>query len=271
MTKPVILFRKNYETEEELGIAKQSMPCVELRSQVPPNSLVIGRYSTLPFYKELEDDLKSVGSKLINSYVEHRWIADFDYYEALEQFTAKSWRERDFYRSDYPGPFVLKGTTNSRKQLWKTHMYAEDRRTALEVASRLANDPLIGQQGIIYRQYVPLKTLEVDSIHGLPYTNEFRFFFYKKELLSYGYYWSSAQFPDRARIAPEAIELAHKVAEVASDHVTFFVVDIAEKAEGGWIMIELNDGQMAGLSENNPRTLYSNLQRVLNGEQAKLG
>ena len=41
------------------------------------NNLVVGRYSVLPFYEELDRDLRMVGSKLINDYDEHRWIATF--------------------------------------------------------------------------------------------------------------------------------------------------------------------------------------------------
>ncbi len=64
---PVILFRKDYSTEEELEVAKQYFPVVEFRSDVPANSLVIGRYSTLPYYAELEYDLWTKGSKLVNT------------------------------------------------------------------------------------------------------------------------------------------------------------------------------------------------------------
>lgn len=266
MPNQVILFRKNYETEEELRIAKEYLPCIELRSQVPPGSLVIGRYSTLPFYKELEDDLKNNGSRLINSYMEHHWISSFEYYGVLQEYTPRSWPESEFYRCESNGPFVLKGATNSRKHQWSTHMFAKDRKHALSIASELANDPLIGPQGLIYREYIPLKTLETDNIYGLPYSNEFRFFFYKDQMLSYGYYWSSAQYPERAQINQEGIDYAKKVASIAAQYTTFFVVDIAEKADGGWILIELNDGQMSGLSENNPHVLYSNLAKAFNSE-----
>ena len=40
-------------------------------------------------------------------------------------------------------------------------------------------------------------------------------------------------------------------------------IDVAQTESGEWIVVELNDGQMSGLSENNPEVLYKNLTTVL--------
>lgn len=255
---PIILFRKDITTEPELEVAKKYFPCVEYRSQVPTDSLVIARYSALPFYKELEVDLKACGSRLLNSKSEHDWIANFDYYENLKDYTFTSWTEFEYPYSGYDGPVVVKGRTNSRKHQWSTKMFATDKKAAINVASELANDSLIGPQGLIYRQYVPLKTFEVDFT-GLRYTNEFRFFCYKTDILSYGYYWSIAEHPELGTLDDAAFDLVSKVATIAAQHTNFFVLDIAEKESGGWILVEVNDGQCSGLSLNAPDMLYRNL------------
>ena len=39
----------------------------------------------------------------------------------------------------------------------------------------------------------------------------------------------------------------------------------ARTAAGGWIVVELNDGQRSGLSENDPRELYAAMARGLDG------
>jgi hypothetical protein len=62
-----ILFRKDLDTEGEFEIAKQYFPVVESRMNIH-DSLVLARYSALPFYNELEEDLTYNNSKLINSY-----------------------------------------------------------------------------------------------------------------------------------------------------------------------------------------------------------
>lgn len=263
--KPAILFRsdRSREAEEERAIAEKYFFVCGLRTDVPHDSLVVARYSCLPYYRELELDLAHKGSRLINSWPQHRWIADFDYYEELKEFTPRSWTDRNFYLCDHPGPFVLKGATNSRKRQWRSHMYAETKQDAIRVASELANDSLIGPQGIIYREYVKLKTYEIDPICGLPITNEWRFFFIGDKLVSYGYYWSTATDPSLGIIFQEGIDFAKSLAKIVAQHTTFFVLDIAEKEDGGWILIEVNDGQMSGLSETDPNFFYNSLRTVL--------
>jgi hypothetical protein len=39
-------------------------------------------------------------------------------------------------------------------------------------------------------------------------------------------------------------------------HANFYVVDVAQTEKGDWIVIELNDGQQSGLSDNSPVALY---------------
>jgi hypothetical protein len=43
------------------------------------------------------------------------------------------------------------------------------------------------------------------------------------------------------------------------------VLDVAEKENGEFVLIEINDGQMSGLSCCNPEELYLNLKKQLDG------
>lgn len=264
--RPVVLYRDRLTLKEEVTSIKKHFPAFALRTQVQKNDLVIARYSALPYYLELEQDLKNLGAKLINSYSEHQFIASFDYYQYVSEFTPKSWNEHEFFHCDYPGPFVVKGSTNSKKFNWNTMMFAPTKQDALTISSELLKDSMIGQQSIIYRQYVPLKTFEI-GLNDLPFTNEWRFFFYKNELLTHAYYWSIADKPELANITKGGIDFAKMIAGIVSEHVNFFVLDIAEKADGEWILIEVNDGQQSGLSENNPDVLYWNLAKALQENQ----
>lgn len=261
----VILFRKDISTEHEFNIAKTYFHCEELRSKVKEHQLVIARYSALPYYRELELDLRTKESLLINSSLQHSWIANFDYYEDLKDYTFESWLEKDYPYSGYRGPVIVKGRTNSRKHQWSKMMYAPTREDALSIASELANDPLIGPQGLVYRKYTPLKTFEVDPISLLPMTNEWRLFFLGEQLLSYGYYWSiaSEEIVNTAKLPEEGLSFAKEIAKIAALHCNFFVLDIAEKVEGGWILVEVNDGQQSGLSCNDPDILYKSLSTAI--------
>lgn len=259
MNEPVVLFRNSPEFNDEQQVCQKYFHTLNQRTSCD-NQLVVARYSALPFYRELELDLLNLGCRLINTYQEHLWIANFDYYTDLAEFTPESWDDYSFPYCKRSGPFVVKGRTNSRKLDWDTLMFAPTKRDAMKIAAKLSGDGLIGPQGIVYRKYVPLRTFGL-GFNGLPYTNEFRFFFLRERLLSCGYYWSGSD--SLGQISQDAIALAQRIAKIAAEHVPFFVLDIAETAEGNWILIEVNDGQMSGLSENNPNTLYSNLKAAL--------
>ncbi len=258
---PIILFRPDETTEDELLTANKYFPVSQYRNAVPKNSLVIGRYSVLPFYEELEQDLAVNGSKLINTYKQHQWIAGGYYYDSdLEGFTPRTW-ELLLQSQDYQGPFIVKGRINSRKQNWNTHMFAKDRAEAAVVASRLMqDDPLIQQQGVVFREYIPLVTHEI-GVNGQPFADEWRFFFLGKTLIASGYYWSIADFVGH-KLDPEMEEFAKGLAEIVSTKVEFFVLDIARTQSGKFILIEINDAQMSGLSMISPETLYKNLKMV---------
>lgn len=257
--EPVVLFRGfSPEGKDEIPFAEKHFKVFQSRIDLK-NKLVIPRYCALPFYKELEHDLALQGSKMINTFHEHTYIASFDYYWDLEEVTPKTW----FDIRQVPengGPFVLKGKTNSCKFNWNRKMFAPDFEAAVAIFCELTCDPLIGDQGVVIRKYEKLKTYEI-GINNLPFTNEWRFFFYKRELLSYGYYWSIAE--SKGEIDERGIDFAKEVAEVVAERVPYFVLDIAQKEDGNWILIEINDGQMSGLSENNPEVMYGNLRKLL--------
>ena len=262
--KVEVLFRDDGTREMEAFVAAQKFHVTKARTQVSPGSLVIGRYSVLPFYRELELDLASQGARLINSFQEHHWISNFDWYEPLSEFTMRTWFEHEFFEAP-EGEYVIKGRTNSRKFSWNTHMFATSKSNALRVASRLVNDSMIGEQDLVYREYVPLKTLEV-GLNGLPFTEEYRFFVLGKIPVAAGFYWSCADpavIKEYAAPCITAWEFVNKVAAIACEYATFYTLDVARTASGEWILVEINDGQMAGLSECNPTALYANLHREL--------
>lgn len=265
LNKLAVLFRKSLAEEGEFDVCRKYFLTSEYRTFIPYCSLVVPRYSCLPYYRELEVDLQNRGCQLINSYEQHKWIANFEWYNTLKDHTPKTWDfEYDFCRCQYDGPFVVKGKTNSRKFQWNSQMFAKNKRDAIEVASEISKDSMIGNQGIIIREYVPLKTYEI-GLNGLPFTNEWRFFFYKTNLLSCGYYWSCAEKTDY-EVEPNMIGYALNLAKIVSNHVNFFVLDIAENEDEEYMLVEINDASMSGLSENNPHTLYKQLKTCLQEE-----
>jgi hypothetical protein len=257
----IILFRKDLDVENELEICNDYLETVEYRSLIPENQLVVGRYSVLPFYKELERELELKGSKLVNSFEQHLYIADIiNWYSDLKEYTPATYNT--WYNLPQ-GSYVLKGKTNSRKHQWNELMFAPTVEDVPIIANRLYNDTFISDQEIIVREYIPLKQFTT-AINGLPITNEWRAFYYKQNLLSIGFYWSNFEEHKPYEYPPlDAITLLNEVSKIVSQNTNFYVLDIAQTKKGNWILIEINDAQMSGLSCNTAEDLYSNLANVI--------
>lgn len=262
---PVILFRPDQQNEDEHRVAldmPQGLPVATSRVGLADRT-VIGRYSVLPYYAELEEDLKNQGSVLANTLAQHRYIADFAWYKDLEALTPRTWFDLVSLPKD-GGPWVVKGLTNSRKFEWNTMMYAATYQDVLRIARDLGQDGLIGNQGLVIREYTPLNVLEY-GLNGLPFANEWRFFFWGETNLAYGFYWTATD--KRGKIGSTGIRLAMDAAEIVAQHAQFFVIDVAETADGRWVVIEVNDGQMSGLSDISPENLYKGLAYAVGKDQ----
>lgn len=270
----IILYRQADTTNDEVEAINEFFPATFMRTAVPqrvdnePEWLVIGRYSVLPYYNELVKDLRIRGAKLVNNYEQHQFLADLgQWYEVLKEVTPKTWGSR-FDTLPKDKSFVLKGQTNSKKFSWDTHMFAKDKEAVQIVLSRLLDDTLIGRQDIYVREYTPLVTY-CHGINGLPITKEFRFFVLYGEILCAGFYWSShieevteangGKLPS----IEEVPTLLLNIITTKLDHIPFYTVDVAQTVAGDWIVVDLNDGQMSGLSEISPRALYMSMYNTL--------
>jgi len=263
--KYCLLTRFDQDTREEESVVSSAFTGGEIhpsRMTIPQNCLVVGRYSVLPFYPELERDLAFRVSRLINSHTQHRFIADIrQWYPLVADVTPATWFDR-WDLLDPAEKYVVKGLTNSRKWKWDTHMFADGKENLMKVLYRLYEDAFISEQGVCVRKYVPLKTYDY-GLNGLPFTNEWRMFYLGGTLVSHGYYWSTHERENPEDLSQEARQFADEIAARVASHTNFFVLDIAEKADGGWVLIEINDGQMSGLSDIDPTQFYSSLDAAL--------
>ncbi len=261
--KPFILFRRSLDEENEYNVALKywSGYISEFRTLIPSNSLVIGRYSVLPFYLELEKELKITNSHLLNSYHEHQYIADIaNWYNDIKDYTPTTY----FTWGLLPeGSYIVKGRTNSRKFEWNRKMFADSKEKLLKVIETLLDDSLVSEQGLCVRDYIPLETYEI-GINGMRFTNEWRCFYIGTQLIDYGYYWSIYDGPRQQDLDREAFKLLEKVSSIISQYTNGYVIDIAKTEKGEWIVIEINDLQMSGLSEISPDRFYRKLRDYFN-------
>ena len=127
--EPVLLIRPQLMSKYERQIAARHFRVVESRMACK-GSLVVGRYSVLPYYEELDRDLRLIDS-LGAPVEEHHWISTFDYYREVKDFTPETWDDENIHLCQHDGPFVVKGKRSSKKWQWKTHMnIAETQRDA---------------------------------------------------------------------------------------------------------------------------------------------
>lgn len=288
--KPLILFRKSLAEEGELKIAQDYFDVVETRAEIwkHKDPLVIPRYSALPYYNELEKDVNILGGKLINSYSQHRYVADLqNWYADLADLTPRTWFRPEDVPTDEPGPFVLKGATNSRKHKWHSHMFANTRQDIGKVLCNLLDDPLIAEQGVYVRKWEDFQNFGKD-LSGIPITEEFRYFCLDGKILAEGFYWSehlelfvnkvadwldgdkSESLTFSNEVGPRR-ELVFEILRRIKDRIRFVVVDVARHVDGCWRLVELNDGCMSGLSCVDPGKLYRNLAaslREMRGDEA---
>jgi len=147
-------------------------------------------------------------------------------------------------------------------------MFAETRQDIREVLNNLLDDSLIQHQDIYVREFVPFKNYGIDQFTGAPITKEFRCFFYKERCLAKGFYW--VQHVDDLGVVPDPNEIPEEflntISKTISKNINFYVVDVAQKEDGSWVIVELNDAQQSGLSCVDPIELYSNLAKALNEE-----
>jgi hypothetical protein len=140
-------------------------------------------------------------------------------------------------------PLILKDYVKSAKHAWHEACYipsALDRTAVESVVRRFLS--IQGNElnvGLVFREFVTLKTDE-KTAHPI----ELRLFFLDQELLTISDYWGGDNsIPDESVLEP-FLAIAKTIPS------RFFSLDIAQCADGSWMIIELGDGQVSGLPDS---------------------
>jgi hypothetical protein len=164
-------------------------------------------------------------------------------------------------------PLILKDYVKSRKHDWAEACFipsAGNREAVEQVVRRFIE--LQGEQlqgGLVFREFVDLQPTGTHPQSGMPLTKEFRLFFLDKELLMCLPYWKEASYateqPPLEQFKPIASQIASR----------FFTMDVAQTVEGNWIIVELGDGQVAGLPDDKYATdFYTALKHRIGNHTA---
>jgi ATP-grasp domain-containing protein len=221
-------------------------------------------------YRKLFEALVDGDIYLVNTpdaYVHCHYLPEW--YPLLREHTPLSvWIEAD---SDLPmdrimellqpfgsNPVVVKDFVKSRKHEWEEACYipaASDRGSVERVVNRFLDlqGPDLAE-GLVFREYVEFEPLGRHSKSGMPLSLEYRLFFLDGELLACLDYWPEADYSGSAPPLDEFREVAQKVRS------RFFTMDVAKRISGEWRVVELGDGQVAGLPESaDPAAFYGQI------------
>ena len=153
-------------------------------------------------------------------------------------------------------PLILKDYVKSQKHYWTEACFipdASDHEAVRRVVTRfleLQGDSLA--HGLVFREFVELKPLTAHPKSGMPLTREFRLFFLDSKRLAEGRYWDEADYGDDDLLPPAS--LFEDVAERVQSR--FFTMDVAQRTNGEWLIIELGDAQVSGLPESLDRAAF---------------
>ncbi|MGH1337793.1 MAG: ATP-grasp domain-containing protein [Aureispira sp.] len=210
-------------------------------------------------YEELYKGLQAKNIELVNRPEQYVFCHHLPAsYEVIKEVTPKTTfqvLEGTFEYEDFEdvlgvfgeGAIIVKDYVKSQKHYWNEACYipkANDRLAATKVIQRFIE--LQGEdlnEGLVFRAFVPLKQLTTHSKSGMPLTKEFRLFVYQGAVLSAFEYWEEGDYEDLTANW-KAFEALIPVIDS-----NFFTMDIAQRTSGEWIIVELGDGQVAGLMD----------------------
>lgn len=146
------------------------------------------------------------------------------------------------------GPVIVKDYVKSRKHDWfdacfiRSVVEADEVRRVVGNFLRLQGDGLVG--GLVFRAFVRFKAIGIHSKSRMPQVREYRSFVFRGKRFTADPYWGEGNY-EGASPPTDAI-LADVLPRIQSP---FFAIDVAEKEDGSWLVMELNDGGTAGVPD----------------------
>jgi len=202
-------------------------------------------------YEELYKTLDELGYVLINTPEQYKNCHHFpESYDYIKEHTSKSifikewdadilqdisdfFGDKDFLMKDFvksakgvPGLFKIPSGINGELLLSKVEDFVEYRGSLFN-------------EGLVFKEFLDLK-------HYGDNVNEYRLFFYDRKLISCSQ--NSNIKDEHSNPSDEVFDFVEEIACKIDSN--FFTIDVAEKEDGAWTIIEAGDGQVSGLSPN---------------------
>ncbi len=244
------------------------LPCRRLR-QTPDEVRAVARVGPIARYGAVHEGLKADGIVLVNDPEEYRRASDLTgWYPLLSDMTPKSLvfthrPDPALIDAELGWPIFIKGVhqTSGHRAAFSIIAGPE----ALERALAMyAADPILRWQGIACRELVRLRLVAPAQGGRLPAAFEFRTFWWRGELVGWGrYWWDGPPYQPTEREAAEMLAMAGEAARRL--RVPFLVVDVAQREDGRWLVVECNDGQESGYAGASPLALWQRVMQLERG------
>lgn len=254
--------------------AKQTVKKV-LRQEEEVTALYRGWMVTSEQYALLYHALREKNVVLLNSPLEYEHCHHLpSSYELIQDHTPKSvWIPKEDITESIDtvlqalqpfgdAPLIVKDYVKSRKHEWEEACFipcASDTEQVKRVVSTFLERQGEGLNGgLVLRAFIPFEKIGNHPKSGMPLTNEHRLFFLNKEPILVSNYWEEISYES----SPIPLDFYQEIAKSIGSN--FFTMDIAKREDGEWMIVELGDGQVAGLpSEDVAESFYKNIKTNL--------
>lgn len=247
-------------------------------------AIFIGYIPDAVNYAALERALSSANIKLINTTEEHLRVMEFDqFYPLIEKLTPKSAIVNNssgarFAANSIGYPVFVKGLIKSLKERGLTSCIANNDDELNSIVAELLIDNRtrnrVTRNRVVVRELVDLvKYGKCCHLNDLPVTREFRIHLYNGEILGSSFHWPFAKDTLNGYDLKEvdlaldpmrdqkALEIAREAAKLIA--TPLMVVDVGQKTDGEWIVIEVGDLQCCGLSNMSHYLFFNHLEQIM--------
>ncbi len=230
----------------------------------------VARVGAAEDYASFFDEAAKDGITLVHTPEQHQRCSTLPgWYPRIEDLTAKS-EVFDHppsaleVESRFGWPVFLKGerqTARHRRDL----SIVRDRRAYEAAVAEWEREPILRWQRIAVRELLALRPVPAPESERISPSFEFRVFLWRGEVVGFGrYWWEGPAYHCNASEEREAIALARLAARRVD--VPFLVVDVAQREDGRWVVIECNDGQESGYAGVAPIAMW---RRIIEIESAR--